>query len=233
MTQQHDFKFEVKRSHRRRTLSLQIRDGQVQVMVPARTPDRQIQDLLSKHGAWVRRKLREQAARPKAAAKAFVAGEPFTYLGHDYPLRIVDGAPWPAELRSDEIVVTVPERIQGAARCGEVQGRLREWYLLNALEIFQDRAAYFGAQLGLSATSVRVKSYKRRWGSCSARGELSFNWRLIMAPGAVVDYVAAHEVSHLAHHNHSAAFWAVVAGLMPDYSDQQAWLNRNGGTLNI
>ena len=233
MTPQQDFEFEVKRSRRRRTLCLQIRDGRVRVMVPARTPERQIQELVNKHGDWVRRKLREQAARPKAAAKAFVAGERFSYLGRDYPLRIVDGAPWPAELRAGQIVVTVPERTPAAARAGLVAGRLQEWYTLNALEVFQDRASHFGEILGLSAKSVRVKSYKRRWGGCSARGDLSFNWRLILAPERVVDYVAAHEVSHLRHHNHSAEFWAVVAALLPDYRAQQTWLNRNGGTLDI
>jgi predicted metal-dependent hydrolase len=233
MTLQHDFEFEVKRSRRRRTLCLQIRDGRVRVMVPARTSERQIRELVHKHGDWVRRKLRQLAARPKAVAKAFVTGERFRYLGRDYPLRIIDGAPWPAELRAGEIVVTVPERIPAAARAAVVAGRLQEWYSLNALEIFQDRAAHFSEILGLAAKSVRVKSYKRRWGGCSARGELSFNWRLIMAPKRVVDYVAAHEVSHLAHHNHSAEFWAVVAGLLPDYRAQQAWLNQNGGTLDF
>jgi hypothetical protein len=85
----------------------------------------------------------------------------------------------------------------------------------------------------VAASAVKVKAYKRRWGSCSSSGELSYNWRLVIAPAAVVDYVVAHEVAHLLEHNHSPDFWRIVKGLMPNYRVQQAWLNKNGGTLAI
>ena len=233
MNLHHGFDFQVKRSARRRTLCLQIRDGQVQVMVPTRTKDRQIQDLVDKHSRWIKGKLREQAARPKAAPKRFVDGEIFSYLGGEYPLQVVDGAPWPAELADGHIIIPVPARWDPERRRGAVEKRLHEWYRLMALETFQDRVEFFTRQLDVTATAIRVKAYKRRWGSCSARGELSFNWRLIMAPEAVVDYVAAHEVSHLVHHNHSADFWSVVEGLQPDYRAQQVWLNKFGGLLSL
>ena len=121
----------------------------------------------------------------------------------------------------------------GDDRRREIEGRLHEWYRLLALETLRDRVAHFAGQLSVTAKSVKVRTYKRRWGSCSAKGELSFNWRLIMAPGDVVDYVAAHEVAHLVHHNHSSEFWAVVARLLPGYRVQQTWLHKNDGLLDI
>ena len=229
MTLHRDFTFEIKRSHRRKTLCLQIRDGQVQVMVPARTTGRQIEDLIHKHSRWIEKKLREHSDRPKAPVRDFVDGEVFACLGRDYTLKVVQGAPWPAEPKGAELRVTVPDQADGAA----IRARIIEWYHGAALETFQDRAAHFAQRLGVSARTVKVRAYKRRWGSCSAKGDLSFNWRLALAPGAVADYVAAHEVSHLAHHDHSPRFWAVVEGLMPDYREQQQWLNKFGGLLDI
>lgn len=228
-----DFDFEVKRSTRRKTLCLQIRDGHVQVMVPARTPQRQITDLVDKHSPWIRKKLKEQAARPKADERFYVDGEIYRYLGEEYQLKIIDGAPWPAEIVGRQLIVTVPARLHGEARRSKVRERLHELYRQAALEEFQIRSERFGRRIDVNAGAVKVKTYKRRWGSCSSRGELSFNWRLIIAPAGVVDYVAAHEVAHLVEHNHSKNFWRIVEDLMPNYRDQQAWLKLNGGTLTI
>lgn len=233
MAAKHDFEFEVKRSHRRKTLCLQIRDGHIQVMVPARTPERQIQILLEKHTPWINKKLEEQAARPSAAPRAYVEGEIYSYLGQDHRLRIIEGPPWPTERVGLELIVTLPARSAVGAREAKVRDRLCEWYRQSALEEFRARTENCARRLGLSPQHVNVKAYRRRWGSCSASGEISYNWRLIMAPTQVVDYVVAHEVVHLVQHNHSPDFWRIVERLMPDYRHQQTWLNKNGGTLAL
>ena len=82
-------------------------------------------------------------------------------------------------------------------------------------------------------TSVTIRSQKTRWGSCSSRGTLSFNWKLYLAPVEVLDYVIVHELSHLCEMNHSDSFWALVERLMPDYRIWYKWLKQNGGTLDI
>ena len=228
-----NFNFEVKRSTRRKTLCLQIRDGHVQVMVPVRTPERQITALVDKHSDWIEKKLAEQAARPKAPPRYYEAGEIYRYLGQELELEIVDGAPWPAEIVGRGLVVTIPKRLHGAARQAKVKQRLHELYRQAALAEFQARTESCCGRLGVAASAVKVKAYKRRWGSCSSSGELSYNWRLVIAPAAGVDYVVAHEVAHLLEHNHSPDFWRIVKGLMPNYRVQQAWLNKNGGTLAI
>jgi len=233
MATDYEFEFEIKRSQRRKTLCLQIREGQVQVIVPTRTPERQIKALLDKHTPWIHKKLREQAARPAATPKAYVHGEIYTYLGEDHRLQIIEGPHWPAERIDSDLVVTVPASLADGVREAKVRDRLYEWYRQSALEELQARTECYSRRLGAAPTSVKVKSYKRRWGSCSAGGEISYNWRLIIAPGPVVDYVAAHEVAHLVQHNHSPDFWRLVEELMPDYRHQQAWLNKNGATLAI
>ncbi len=87
------------------------------------------------------------------------------------------------------------------------------------------------AALGLSYGRVTIRDQRTRWGSCSSRGTLSFNWRLVLAPPAVLDYVIVHEVCHLRHPDHSARFWRLVAERRPDYRAQRAWLHRHGAEL--
>ncbi|MDA1097594.1 MAG: SprT family zinc-dependent metalloprotease [Proteobacteria bacterium] len=229
----YEFDFEIKRSQRRKTLCLQIRDGQVKVMVPVRTPERQITALLNKHTPWIRRKLQEHAARPAAMPKSYVNDEIYTHLGEVYRLKIVAGPHWPAERVGSDLVVTLPARMADGAREARIKDRLYEWYRQSALEEFQARTECYGQRLGVAPTTVKVKSYKRRWGSCSAGGEITYNWRLVIAPSSVLDYVAAHEVAHLIQHNHSPDFWRLVEELMPDYRSPQAWLKKNGDTLAI
>lgn len=92
-------------------------------------------------------------------------------------------------------------------------------------------AEHHAARLGRPFGRVTLRDTRGRWGSCSAAGDLMFSWRLILAPDPVLDYVAAHEVAHLAEMNHSPRFWATLAGLMPDYAGPRDWLRRNGAGL--
>lgn len=91
---------------------------------------------------------------------------------------------------------------------------------------------HYCARLGRPHSSITLRDTRSRWGSCAASGALSFNWRLVMAPPVVLNYVAAHEVAHLAEMNHSARFWAEVARLMPDYEVPRRWLKDHGGALH-
>ena len=127
-------------------------------------------------------------------------------------------------LSGDEIVVPgAPER-----------AALRVATFLKALA--RDRLSQasdrYAAQIGRKYKSLTLRDTRSRWGSCTADGSLMYSWRLIMAPPAVLDYVAAHEVSHLAEMNHSDRFWAVVEGLMPDYAPRRKWLKEHGGRLH-
>lgn len=113
----------------------------------------------------------------------------------------------------------------------QVAGRIRRFLRQHAKEVLAVRAAHYADRLGVSYEKIVVKDTTSRWGSCSHSGTLSFSWRLIMAPSAVLDYVVAHEVAHLIEMNHSAAFWKLVAGVCPDYRHAKAWLKQNGETL--
>lgn len=108
---------------------------------------------------------------------------------------------------------------------------LEKRYIAAAKEYFPKRAAYFLPLTGGSYDRITIRDQKTRWGSCSAKGTLSFNWRLMLAPPAVLDYVVVHELCHLTHMDHSKAFWALVESVCPDYRIHRKWLKEHGQTL--
>lgn len=108
---------------------------------------------------------------------------------------------------------------------------LEKRYKDAAREYFPKRVAYFQTMTGGSYNRITIRDQKTRWGSCSSRGTLSFNWRLMLAPPTILDYVVVHELCHLTHMNHSATFWAAVESVYPDYRIARKWLREHGHEL--
>ncbi len=110
---------------------------------------------------------------------------------------------------------------------------LEQRYRDSARAVLESRVAYFHQITGGAYTSVTVRDQKTRWGSCSSRGTLSFNYRLIFAPPGILDYVVVHELCHLTHMNHSKDFWDMVGRVMPDYRVRKQWLRDHGQELTL
>ena len=108
---------------------------------------------------------------------------------------------------------------------------LENRYRNAAREVFTNRVEYYHRFTGGHYTSITIRDQKTRWGSCSSKGNLNFNWRLIFAPEEVVDYIVVHELAHRKEMNHSRAFYNVVASVLPDYKVQEKWLKENGEKL--
>lgn len=94
-----------------------------------------------------------------------------------------------------------------------------------------ERAAYFAEKMGVDYGRIAIKAAKTRWGSCSARGNLNFHWKLILMPPAILDYVVVHELAHRIEMNHSPRFWTQVERILPDYRERRRWLKENGGLI--
>ena len=115
----------------------------------------------------------------------------------------------------------------------EQRAGMEKRYREAAKEYFPKRADYYAQQLGVTYDRIRIANQKTRWGSCSSKGTLSFNWRLMLAPPKVLEYVVVHEVCHLKEMNHSPGFWKLVEEFMPDYKEYKKWLKENGNTLQL
>lgn len=104
-------------------------------------------------------------------------------------------------------------------------------YRAQASEVFARKAAYYAARMGVTYNKITIRDQKTRWGSCSGKGNLNFNWRLVLAPVPVLDYVVVHELAHRREMNHSSRFWDVVGEIMPDYQIHRRWLRDHGSSL--
>lgn len=115
----------------------------------------------------------------------------------------------------------------------EIEQALYGWLYKKAEEVIGERLRYYCNIVGASYNRYCIKGQKTRWGSCSSKGNLNFNWRLVLAPLWVLDYVVVHELSHLRHMNHSKEFWNTVASYLPEYKKAVQWLKENGGSLRL
>lgn len=164
------------------------------------------------------------------------------------PVPLAHGSTFPLRGVPHEIAFEVAKRGSGvveiAARAGRrapvviVRGnpehaprRLRDWLVAEAARDLQAAVSRYARTIGVKPLRITLRDQKTRWGSCSSSGQLSFSWRLLMAPPVVLDYVAAHEVAHLVHMNHGVRFWRLVDRIMPRAGEAKAWLRIHGMDL--
>ena len=141
--------------------------------------------------------------------------------GRKREIRLIEG----------RLQLILPAKISSCLSEGELRDQMHLSFRAAARETIAARVAFFEQVVGVHPRSIRIKGQKTRWGSCSARGLLNFNWRLILAPPPVLDYVVVHELCHLVHLNHSSSFWARVKAVLPAYPEARAWLTEHGATL--
>ena len=224
------FEVQIRRTNRRKTATVKIEQGVVQVVVPKTLSQQAIDDLIANKSNWIRQKLILQQSVPVSKPKQFVSGESFTYLGRNYRLKVLPGQVEPVKLKHGYLHVTVPPDQKSDHRL--IRQRLRDWYLHRAIDKLEQKTSIYAEQMGVQPTQIKVKEYKSRWGSCNTRGEISYNWKIIMTPHRIVDYVVIHELCHLIHHNHSKQYWNQVRSIVPDYQSKRDWLKTNVGLLS-
>jgi len=212
---------EVIRTNRRKTASIRVDDRIVSVVVPEDLTGSRINQLLKDKHNWIKTKIRSQQSVQPAAEKQFVSGEAFSYLGRNYRLKVNRGKFKPVKLIQGRLVATLP---QGAGAPHMVRNALVRWYRAQAEPKLTEKTQRYAEIIGVEPTAVGIKTYKARWGSCNASGRIDYNWKLVMAPHAAVDYVVVHELCHLKHFNHSTDYWKQVERIMPEFREHQLWL---------
>lgn len=229
-----DFNFEIVRRPGRKTASISVKDNSVIVVVPKTLSDKRVEEVVRRKARWIREKLKfNLEVRKTYRPKEYVSGESFSYLGKNYRLKVVDGKPEKVSLRNSRIYVHAPHSLSGEKRDKLIVSQLTEWYQEHALIALQEKAKRFSAQLVVWPKKVGIKSYKSRWGSCNSKEEVYYDWRIIIAPQRIIDYVVAHELCHLIHHNHSKDYWKLFESVIPDYRESKEWLKVNGRLLSL
>lgn len=221
----------IRSSAKRKTIGLRVADGQLLVTKPSRVGRAEVMELLAEKSQWILQKLAQQQARAEQVPQYhYDSGELLPWLGEDLLLQVVDGSRNSVERRGDELWVELSRR-GTKPRLKRVRELVQQWYQQQALLHLSERSQQMAAQIGHSVAAVKVKYTRSKWGHCTSGGELQYNWLILLAPAPVVDYLVAHEVSHLQHLNHSPAFWAQVAELCSDFKNLRNWLKHHGHTL--
>ncbi len=225
------FVAEIIRSSKRKTSAIKIQKGKVFVMVPERLSRTVIESLVTNKTHWIKEKLAIQKEIIAIKPKEFISGEAFSCLDKSHPLKIESGLYPAIKLFQDQLVVSVRDKAADNAQV--IKQLLVKWFKQRAESALRHKTEYYSKIIGVNPSSVTIKSFKARWGSCSVTAGIQYNWKIIIAPDRIVDYVVIHELCHILHHNHSPAFWKTVERYCHDYRDCSAWLKINGARLDI
>lgn len=211
-TAEFDLPFEVRRSKRaKKRCSLRMTIGVLILTIPYRSDAGLALRILTKREAWI--------------AAAFARSRPCGPLFLGKPLHVEQTS-----------AVVSPKFAEGTLSLppagSPIAEQLEAWYRWQAGQYLQQKLPAFAARLQVSPVQVRIKDQRTRWGSCSSKGNLNFNWRLIMAPESIFDAVIMHELAHLRVPNHSAQFWELLHTVCPNYAEVKTWLKQNGPRLS-
>jgi predicted metal-dependent hydrolase len=215
--------YELRQSRSR--LSLTIDERGLRVGAPRHVGIRDVEAFVHGHGPWVLKKLDEFTARGARRHLTLRDGAVLPLLGAEVPVQVVAGG---NRFRWQ------PDRLVLAVRAdADLDALARRALQRRALDHFRERVAHYAALLDRPPPRLALSSARTRWGSCSVRTGVRFNWRLIHLAPALIDYVVAHELAHLLEMNHSPRFWAVVEGLYPGWREARAELKRRAAELPI
>ncbi len=213
--------YTVKRSRKRRkTISLQIsNNSEVTICAPYFTPNGEINRFVREKQVWIQRAIQKQTSL-RTKEKEYATDELFYYLGESFPLEVFfeESARRGLVFWRDRFYLNSPD----AAIDG--MSFFIFWYKKKAGEYLSKRVDFFSRKLSLQPRQVKITSAGKSWGSCSEDNNLSFSFRLIMAPPAVIDYVVVHELMHIREKSHSSRFWKLIEAVMPEYKIHRHWL---------
>ena len=222
-----ELNYRTVRSTKRRTLSITVeRDRQIVVRAPSSMTDDAVHRWVQARRHWILEKLNSQqkyTERVHPPGKEVVNGESAPYLGRDYRIVITNTPTAVVDFNGDFLV----------PHARQVQRRtvLRDWYVAQAKKVILARVRQHARDMGVSFERAKIVDNRYRWGSCTIRRTVNFNWRLIKAPMFVIDYVIVHELAHLIEGAHTATFWGIVRARTPTMAAARTWLREFGQML--
>ena len=217
----------------RKNISISIEPNKnIIVKAPLGIPDEEVMGVVKKKSKWITGKLFEmREMENRIYQREYVNGEAFTYMGRSYSLQLVDDNTVKkpvVRLYRGKLYVNTPTRNEEV-----IHKAISKWYLDKAKEKIPERVAYYEKFFVEKRGRIEIKDQKKRWASCTKEGNLTFNWKGIIAPANILDYIIVHEMCHLRYMNHSKEFWEMLGRVLPDYESRKEWLMNNGIKLDM
>ncbi len=225
----HTIIYVVKHSKKARLARLEIApDTGLIVIVPSSYGTERIQNILKNKSRWILNKLNHVHLTKHSRTNKLKDGDAIPYLGNFLKLTIreCDGFGESVTLVQDKLIVALRPGITGLNQIVE------QWYRVRARQILKEKIERYAKLMVVDYNRIYLKGQKTVWGSCSRKHNLNFNWRLLMTPESIIDYVVVHELAHMKEMNHSKKFWQIVAGYCPEWQQRRKWLRENTMKLN-
>lgn len=197
--------------------------GHVEVRVPKDTSEEKVLQLLETKWEWIQSKVKESKERTNGIKeKIYDHGETFLYLGNSFPIQIFED-----ETIAQDYVEFTQNILQIHVKQQEddrIKQALKRFYYQQCKSLVESRIRFYQSEFKSKPRSIRISDNKSTWGTCDSKLQLTFNWKLAMAPLEVIDYVVVHEMCHMVHLNHERSFWRLVGKILPDYEQRKNWL---------
>jgi len=223
--------FLFRRSRKARNLRMQIdNQGKLTLIAPWYASDKSVKIFIDRHHGWIEKQwLKIEKLKKLRPEFRYRTGDTFYYFGEPVILNVSpsDKKRPSIKIRANKMLIMLYRGISRKEGVDSIKKVIEEFYKKKAEEVIRDRLDYFNQHYGFSFDRVTMRDQKSRWGSCSKLGNLNFNWRLIMAPIEIIDYVVVHELCHTKEMNHSSRYWTLVAQTLPEHKKTRKWLKEN------
>lgn len=216
--------FEIKYKKNRTSIGISIGSyGEIEVQAPKRTPDETVLQVLEDKWDLIQQTLKEIKDRMNGPReKVYDKEEHFLYLGNTYPITIIKDN----NITQDHVVLEGEKLHLYVKQLDDERYKqaLKRFYYQQCKVLVEKSISYYQSYFKTKPRSIRITDSKSTWGTCDSKLQLTFSWRLAMAPPEVIDYVVVHEMCHMVHLNHDRSFWRLVGKIMPDYKEKENWL---------
>ena len=230
----HELTYHVTYQKKRKSVQLKVFSStHLEITAPSNFPQSNVEKILQEKSNWIIKKidhLKSVATNP--INKSITHGEQVLYLGDPHTLVfIVEANAKPRIYAQDQQIFIHTPLLNMNQTISLIELLLKQWYWQNAQQQLKNQTTFWSKKIGVKPEQITIKEQKSRWGSCSSKGNINYNWRIIMAPPEVLDYLVIHELCHLRVPNHSPLFWQEVARFSPNFKQQRTWLKDNGTLL--
>ena len=209
---------------RRKTISIEVLDGIIKVRAPFFSSQFSINNFIKKHQTWISNRI-EKIEKAKINEIKFKKNEEISIFGKEYNLIFSSSHKISSKIKEGKIIIKLPKNNFNNRELIKLEFlKIIKEFAINSLN---KRVKFYSEIIGNYPNSIKISHYKSKWGSCSFKGNLTFNWKIVFAPLEIIDYLVVHELCHLEHHNHSQKFWEKVGMFDKDYQINRKWLKEN------
>lgn len=227
MNKYKDIEYELIRRNRKTSSIIVEADGKVKVTIPENFTVEEIEKIIQSKLGWIYTKQSEfEDLNSARVNRQFRSGQGFLYLGSSYKLEVTEETDMDLKFYRGKFYIR-------KSKINEGKDLFKVFYKEKGIKKIEQIVNKYKKQMGVSPKSIRIMELQNRWGSCSDEGNLNFNWKCIMAPLTIIDYIVVHELAHLTNKSHDDEFWNSIDKVIPDYEIRKNWLRDKGASLDI